>query len=98
MESLFSDHYVSVRYRQYLEGFLLNRIPLLNRLKWRLLATASVLEGGLRQSNQNLIATNTPTGEETVPAGHFTGKPYVELGYMALKTSSDFCGSISCSA
>jgi hypothetical protein len=54
---------------------------LLNKLKWRLLATANVIEGGMRQSNQELISKYTMTGEATLPAGHFTGKPYVELGY-----------------
>lgn len=76
-----SDHFVSLRYRQYMEGFLLNRIPLLSKLKWRLLATANIIEGGMRKSNQDLISKYTMTGEETLPAGHFTGKPYVELGY-----------------
>ncbi len=76
-----SDHYVSMRYRQYLEGFLLNRIPLLKELKWRLLATANVIEGGMRQSNRDLISQTTVEGEQTLPAGYFTGKPYVELGY-----------------
>ena len=76
-----SDHFVSLRYRQYMEGFLLNRIPLLNKLKWRLLATGNIIEGGMRQSNQDLISKYTMTGEETLPAGHFTGKPYIELGY-----------------
>lgn len=77
-----SDHYASVQYRQYLEGFLLNRIPLLNKLKWRLLGTANVIMGGMRASNQNLISKFTPDGLETLRAGYFTGgKPYVELGY-----------------
>jgi hypothetical protein len=76
-----SDHFVSMRYRQYLEGFLLNRVPLLNKLKWRLLATANIIEGGMRQSNQDLISKYTMMGEATLPAGHFTGRPYVELGY-----------------
>ncbi len=76
-----SDHFASMRYRQYLEGFLLNRVPLLNKLKWRLLATANVIEGGMRQSNIDLISKYTAGGEQTLPAGHFTGKPYVEVGY-----------------
>jgi len=79
-----SDHFASVQYRQYLEGFLLNRVPLLNRLKWRLLATANVITGGMRQANQDLISETTPPPDEQ-PAlipGHFiNGKPYVELGY-----------------
>jgi hypothetical protein len=77
-----SDHYASLQYRQYLEGFLLNRIPLLNKLKWRLLGTANVIVGGMRQSNKNLISQFNPLGVETLSAGSFrNGKPYVELGY-----------------
>ncbi len=77
-----SDHYASVQYRQYMEGFLLNRIPLLNKLKWRLLTTANVIVGGMRTSNQNLISKFTPDGAVTLPAGFFkNGKPYIELGY-----------------
>ncbi len=77
-----SDHYASVQYRQYMEGFLLNRVPLLNKLKWRLLGTANVIMGGMRQSNQDLISKFTPSGEETLDTGFFkNGKPYIELGY-----------------
>lgn len=77
-----SDHYVSLQYRQYLEGFLLNRIPLLNKLKWRLLATSNIIMGGLRASNQELMDNYTTDGLELAPTGYFkNGKPYLELGY-----------------
>jgi hypothetical protein len=77
-----SDHFASVQYRQYLEGFLLNRVPLLNKLKWRLLATGNVIYGGLRESNRQLIATETPSGDPTLMPGYFkNNKPYIELGY-----------------
>lgn len=77
-----SDHYASIQYRQYLEGFLLNRIPLIKKLKWRLLATSNVILGGMRQSNKDLISLLTSNGETTLPTGFFKdGKPYVELGY-----------------
>ena len=77
-----SDHFASVQYRQYLEGFLLNRVPLLNKLKWRLLATGNVIMGGMRQSNRDLISFETADGTPTQPVGFFTnGKPYLELGY-----------------
>lgn len=77
-----SDHYVALNYRQYMEGFLLNRIPLLQKLNWRLLATANVIVGGMRESNRSLIAKFNPVGEEALRAGYFiNAKPYVELGY-----------------
>lgn len=76
-----SDHYASLQYRQYFEGLFLNRIPLIQKLKWRLLATGNVIMGGMRESNRNLISLQTPTGEETLLAGYFTNKPYVEVGY-----------------
>ncbi len=77
-----SDHFASIQYRQYFEGLLLNRVPLLNRLKWRLLATGNVIAGGLRESNRQLISSETPDGEPALVSGYFTnGKPYVELGY-----------------
>jgi hypothetical protein len=75
-----SDHYASLQYRQYLEGFLLNRIPLIQKLRWRLLGTANVIMGGLRTSNQELINTST-TDEELRPGGFVDRRPYVELGY-----------------
>jgi hypothetical protein len=77
-----SDHYLALQYRQYLEGFLLNRIPLIKKLNWRLLATGSMIMGGMRTANRNLISELSPDGNETLRAGYFVnGKPYVELGY-----------------
>jgi hypothetical protein len=76
-----SDRYVSVQYRQYLEGFLLNRLPLLKKLNWRLLGTANVITGGMRESNRLLIAQFTANGTETPPVNFLNNKPYIELGY-----------------
>lgn len=79
-----SDHYAALQYRQYFEGLFLNRIPLIKRLNWRLLATANVIQGGMRQANRELIALKYPDrfGEDTVLPGSFSaGKPYAELGY-----------------
>jgi hypothetical protein len=77
-----SDHYAALQYRQYFEGLFLNRIPGIQKLHWRLLGTANVIMGGMRQANRDLISELSPDGEETLHAGRFTnGKPYVELGY-----------------
>ena len=49
-----SDSYASLRYTHFFEGFILNRVPLLKRLKWRLVGSTNVLFGGVRQSNIDL--------------------------------------------
>jgi hypothetical protein len=60
----------------------LNRIPLMRKLKWRLVGTSNIIYGGMNQRNRNLIAATTSEGEETLQVGFLErGKPYVELGY-----------------
>lgn len=76
-----SDHYVSLRYQQYLQGFIVNRIPLIKKLNWRLLGTANIITGGMRASNRALHDFSSSL-EDTVKATYFTdGKPYIEVGY-----------------
>jgi hypothetical protein len=77
-----SDRYASLQYQHHFEGFLLNRIPLMRKLKWRLVGSSNVIFGGMKERNQRIIAETTSTGEETLPVGFLQeGKPYVELGY-----------------
>ena len=76
-----SDRYASLQYRQYFEGFLLNRMPLLKKLNWRLLGTANVIMGGMRQSNRDLIAPFTSDGTATPAVGFLGKRPYMEFGY-----------------
>lgn len=75
-----SDRYVTIRYRQFLEGLFINRIPLMNRLKWRLVATTNIIYGELSQENRQLIVQN-PEGRTDYTTGYFTGTPYVEVGW-----------------
>jgi Family of unknown function (DUF5686)/CarboxypepD_reg-like domain len=76
-----SDHFASLQYQHYLEGLFLNRIPLLKKLNWRLLATTNIIAGGMRQSNRNLISTTNSSGDGVEKVGFLKNKPYVELGY-----------------
>jgi hypothetical protein len=77
-----SDRFVSLQYQHHFEGFLLNRIPLMRKLKWRLVGTANVIYGGLSQANRDIIAPTLASGEPTLPVGYFEpNRPYVELGY-----------------
>lgn len=76
-----SDRFASLQYRQHFEGFLLNRIPLMRKLKWRLTGLANVIYGGLRESNR-VYPTETPFNKPVLLPGHLsTNTPYVELGY-----------------
>lgn len=77
-----SDQFAAVKYEHHFEGFLLNKIPLMRKLKWRLVGTANVIYGGLSQANRDIIAPFTPAGEPTSSFGYFDPhRPYVELGY-----------------
>lgn len=77
-----SDRFASLQYHHHFEGFLLNRIPLMRKLKWRLVGTSNIIFGGMNQKNRDLIAPTTSLGEATLPVGFLAaGKPYIELGY-----------------
>ena len=79
-----SDRFASLQYSHHFEGFLLNRIPLMRRLKWRLVGTSNVIFGGMSQANRSLIApiTDETTGLPVMPVGFLSyGRPYIEMGY-----------------
>lgn len=77
-----SDRYASMRYHHHFEGFLLNRIPLMRKLKWRLVGTAHMIYGGMSQKNRDIIAPEVNSDGETETVGFLSSKkPYMELGY-----------------
>lgn len=80
-----SDRYASLQYQHRFEGFLLNRVPLLRKLKWRLVGTANVIYGGMSDMNRALIPvedSDPETPPQYLPVGFLdNNKPYVELGY-----------------
>jgi hypothetical protein len=76
-----SDQAVTLNYTHRFEGLLFNRIPLIRKLKWRLVGTANVLYGNLRKENFDLIPATMADG---TPIKTFSGlgkDPYVEVGY-----------------
>ncbi len=78
-----SDHHMSMRVRHHFEGLLLNKIPVIRKLKWRMTTTANVLFGGVRPENFETIPDRTDQAGELIPpfkALDFS-RPYVELGY-----------------
>ena len=76
-----SDKYMMLRMEHNFEGLLLNRIPAIRKLKWRMLATGRVFYGSTRQANLTLSPELDASGN-AIPTFNRLGKaPYVELGY-----------------
>ena len=66
-----SDQWASLSLEQHFNGFFLNKIPLMRKLKWRTVAGLKVLEGSLNNNTQNemqLLPGMTGLGK----------KPYME--------------------
>lgn len=77
-----SDHFSALRFEHNFEGLLFNRIPAINKLKWRLLVNANVLAGGVRAANRNMIPGVGVNGETIPGFGKLDNRtPYVEVGY-----------------
>ncbi len=78
-----SDHYASANFDVHFNGFFLNKVPLLRRLKLREVASFKVLYGGIRDENnpaKNANQVKFPTDPATGNTSTFTlnNKPYIE--------------------
>lgn len=77
-----TDKYLDFRYRHQFEGFILNTIPLMKKLKWRLIGSANMLYGGLDQKNIDMVQYPLDeNGNDELPFYQLDNRPYVELGY-----------------
>lgn len=77
-----SDRFASMSYRHSFEGFGLNWLPLIKKLKWRAVANANVLWGSVSDKNQ---MNSSDLDEEGNPIPAFgrldQNLPYMEVGY-----------------
>lgn len=67
-----SDQYSSLTYEHHFQGFFLNHLPLMRRLKWREVATGKFLIGSINDANKKVL--DFPFGMSDVT------KPYSEVG------------------
>jgi hypothetical protein len=76
-----SDRYVSLQFENHFEGFLVNSVPALKQLNWRLVATGSILYGRVSNANRT-ITPPVSLGGEPLPTFQSLGRlPYAEIGY-----------------
>lgn len=76
-----SDTYASLRYQHSFEGLLLNRIPLMRKLKWRAVGYGNILWGHLSEVNSTLVAPLDPADTQYIQPQSLNKLPYIELGY-----------------
>ncbi len=76
-----SQSFASLRYQHSFEGFVFNRIPLMRKLKWRLIGTGNVLFGGVSQSTLNAQVRKDELGND-LPFFNVleSGRPFAEVG------------------
>lgn len=74
-----ADQYVSVDYEHQFNGLIMNRVPLLKKLKWRSFINTKAVYGSMSKTNQALMPLNNP--QFTNPNSFVNGKPYIEMGY-----------------
>jgi hypothetical protein len=78
-----SDHYAALTFDQHFNGFFLNKIPLLKKLKWREVASAKILYGGVRTENNPDFNSSTikfPVDKAGLPTTYILNEtPYIEV-------------------
>ncbi|WP_025763632.1 DUF5686 and carboxypeptidase-like regulatory domain-containing protein [Dyadobacter tibetensis] len=76
-----SDRYATLSVEHNFQGFILNRIPAIRRLKWRMLATGKVYYGSVSQNNKDIIPPTDNQGNALPTFNYLGNTPYMELGY-----------------
>ena len=75
-----TDEYVSTHFEHHFNGFILNRIPLIKKLKLRSLATFRAVYGRISDRNIQINQVNNATGAQNINYNAPT-RPYYEYGF-----------------
>ena len=75
-----SDEYISVKLEHHFDGFILNRIPLIRKLKWRTVASFKAVKGKLSAENlaSNQMSLYDPNNTKFIGVRAPSEQPYME--------------------
>lgn len=77
-----SDQNMMLFYVHHFDGNLMNRVPLMRKLKWRLVASGKMAMGSLNQANRDLLPDLDLNGNSVTPIKSLDPTiPYMEVGY-----------------
>lgn len=76
-----TDRFAGLLFEHNFQGFLLNRIPAIRRLKWRMIVSGKVLVGGVSAANARLTPATDQLGQPVLGFQSLSGAPYAEVGY-----------------
>lgn len=76
-----SDRYITARFEHSDDGLVFNRIPLVQKLKLRLVLSGKMYYGTVSTPNLNLTPATGPDGDPLPGFTSLMNKPYVEVGY-----------------
>jgi hypothetical protein len=76
-----TDRSVALRAEQHFEGLLLNAVPGIRRLGWRLVGSASLLYGGISATNRRLAPPFDSQGRPIPRFQTLGAVPYTEVSY-----------------
>ena len=76
-----TDRSIGLRLEQRFEGLLLNSIPGIRSLNWRLIGTANIIYGGVSTANRNLLPPTDGSGNQLPRFQSLGNLPYMEVGY-----------------
>ena len=74
-----TDQYISLDYEHQFNGLIMNRVPVIKKLKWRSFANLRAVYGTMNAENKALMPINNLN--YTNPSFMVGGKPYIEAGY-----------------
>jgi len=76
-----SDHHVAMNVQYYMNGFILNKVPFIKKLKWREVFSFKAIYGGLRDENNPLYSSEVFKFQEN-EAGQATTYGFGRDPYM----------------